>query len=422
MEKSYNNQVVSSNKFIPFFLLEIIITTTVGSMGTAMSNYLISELNYAPWVGGLIISMTAAGFLIFTLAFGHISDKYGQKNVIIIILIVRLLFSIFYLIPITSNLHLFVFGVIFFLDGGVNGLFWPTIQQISVLTENFGGLKLKRKYLSGYNFSWNFGFIFGMLGGAIIVFLFISNYYVLYLNTIALILGVIISIFFVKDISTIFSANQHFIEPTGFEKEYQKDEKNHMGKNLSELPIYSLLLLLLIHSLTDGVITIFLTLKIDLINQGLYWVFIITLIKLFMQMIATIVFSLTKESYLSKGLFISLSMVILTWFFILLSNDLWSLSLFFLISGFGQGIIYSLIMKLISYKAKIRESAKPFSYFQAMMSSGRMIGSLIFGLTTAIFLNLGIILLIIYDIAALIQFTLLNKNSRGKENEKTHIT
>ena len=95
-----NNPIIPLKKFIPIFLLEIIITSTVGSLSTAISNHLISELEYAPWVGAFIVSMVSAGFLIFTLAFGHISDKFCQRKVITIVMFVRLGCSLFYLLPI----------------------------------------------------------------------------------------------------------------------------------------------------------------------------------------------------------------------------------------------------------------------------------------------------------------------------------
>ena len=166
---------ISILKFLPVYILEIVVTSSSGVMSTAVANHLISELFYEPWVGGLIVSLASIGFTVFTLAFGHISDRFGQRLVISAILILRLIFSVYFIIPITSNMHLVVFGIVFFFDGAVMGVFWPTIQQISVLTENYGGKKLKQKYMSGYNFSWNFGYIFGMLIGAFIVYVFGSN-------------------------------------------------------------------------------------------------------------------------------------------------------------------------------------------------------------------------------------------------------
>ena len=103
---------------------------------------------------------------------------------------------------------------------------------------------------------------------------------------------------------------------------------------------------------------------------------------------------------------------------IILSNDLWSLALLLTISGFGQGMIYPLIMNLISYKARDKNSAKPFSYFQAVMSGGRMTGSLIFGLTAIVYLNFGIIFMIVYEVFTYIQFTINWKYNSLKQHKK----
>ncbi len=388
----------------------MVITFTSGIMSTGVSNHLISELKYEPWIGGFIVSMAPAGFMIFTLAFGHISDKYGQRKVIYFIMVLRLIFSIFYLIPITSDVYLITFGIIFFFDGAISGLFWPTVQQISVLTEQYGGLDLKQKFMSGYNFSWNWGFISGMLTGAIIVFLFNSNYATFYFNSIGLIFGVTFALLFVKDVSNLFKFDYNKnLTSNEFAKansnpEYLEYHENQLNLKLFNIPLYSILLILVIHSLTDGVITIFLTIKIDNLNQGLYWVFILTLIKLCSQMIATTIFSLTKERIIIKGLILAVLTVLITWSLFIFSNDLWTISLLFLMTGIGQGAIYAFVMKLIAYKAGIQKSARPFAFFQTIMSSGRMVGALLFGFTATISFNLGIFILIIYDLFSLIQF------------------
>ncbi|MHA1723228.1 MAG: MFS transporter [Promethearchaeota archaeon] len=137
-------------------------TFSGGILSMAATNYLLSELHYAPWIGGIIVSLSSLGFMIFTFFFGHLSDKHGQRKIIRIIMLSKFIFSGIYLIPITSLLSLLIFGLIFFLDGAISGLFWPTIQQISALAEIHGNSRIKQKFMSGYNFSWNLGYILGM--------------------------------------------------------------------------------------------------------------------------------------------------------------------------------------------------------------------------------------------------------------------
>ena len=313
------------------------------------------------------------------------------------------------------NIYLIIFGVIFFFDGAVSGLFWPTVQQISVLTEKYGSLELKQKYMSCYNFSWNFGFIFGMLIGAIVVYLFGSNYVIFYLNLAGLTFGVVIAFSFVKNVSNLFETHSNKDLDSNLDSEIEinieslENQNNSFNFKLQDIPLYSVLIVLLIHALTDGVITIFLTIKIDTINQGLYWVFIISLIKLCTQMIATTVFSITKEKFIIKGIIVSIFICLISWALMIVSNSILTISLLFLLSGIGQGIIYVLVMKLVSYKAKKQKSARPFSFFQTMMSGGRFIGILLFGLSVTISFDIGVIILIIYNIFALIQFLIITQ-------------
>ncbi len=133
------------------------------------------------------------GFFISTITIGHISDKFGQKKVIRMILSVKIAFNSFYLVPITSNFSLILFAIVFFFDGAFVGMFWPSVQQISVLAEKKGGLKLKNKFMSGYHLGWNLGYLLGMIFGTIIVYFTRSNYNCFILGLFGAAIGCIIA-------------------------------------------------------------------------------------------------------------------------------------------------------------------------------------------------------------------------------------
>ncbi len=95
------------------------------------------------------------------------------------------------------------------------------------------------------------------------------------------------------------------------------------------------------------------------------------------------------------------------WILLIMSDNLLTISLLFLMSGIGQGSIYVLVMKLVSYKAEKQRSARPFSYFQSITSTGRFMGTFLFGFTTTISLNLGILSLTFYDLFSLIHFLII---------------
>jgi hypothetical protein len=79
-------------------------------------------------------------------------------------------------------------------------------------------------------------------------------------------------------------------------------------------------------------------------------------------------------------------------------------------AGVFQGSLYAIGMIMMTQKAQISQSARPYSYFQAAMSGGRMIGPWIIGLGSLISLYGGMWFLFIYDliVSVLLIKTILN--------------
>ncbi|MHA1723229.1 MAG: MFS transporter [Promethearchaeota archaeon] len=241
------------------------------------------------------------------------------------------------------------------------------------------------------------------------------------MNFFGVALGTMIAFLFIKDISVLFtssldspspSKNFPFFKNSRIENKDQgrgREDEKEMVLKFHELPLFSLIMILSIHSLTDGIISIFLPLKILYVNQDLYWVSFLNLIKLISQIIATTLFSLARERYILKNLISATLILLFTWGIMLFTHSLWLVFLLFFISGINQGAIYANIIKLIAHKAKEQESAKVFGYFKTTMSGGRMMGALLFGETAMFSLNLGLIFLIFHGIVSFILLLLVPK-------------
>ncbi|MHA1764407.1 MAG: hypothetical protein ACTSYC_11735, partial [Promethearchaeota archaeon] len=102
------------------------------------------------------------------------------------------------------------------------------------------------------------------------------------MNFFGVALGTMIAFLFIKDISVLFtssldspspSKNLPFFKNSRIENKDQgrgREDEKEMVLKFHELPLFSLIMILSIHSLTDGIISIFLPLKILYVNQDLY--------------------------------------------------------------------------------------------------------------------------------------------------------
>ena len=424
------------SNYLPIYLLEIFLTYSMGILGAAVSNHLLLELFYEPWIVSLISAMSAFGFLVFTLTLGHISDKYGQKLIFRILFIFKLFFHLFFLIPIKSNTHLVIFGIVNFLNGGLNGIFWPTVQSISVLAEKKGGVKEKNRFMSGYNFSWNFGFILSMILGSIFVYITNSNYQVMWFMLIGSILGLIISFIFLEDYNSFENDPQKevsYLTGVGdtdvqninelqnvLEKQNEKGiEKGNENINhiFEKILFVSIILILATHSLTDGAHPISVPLKLTRLGISSFWVFLLTLFKGIPRGISTTLFSHLKEEKIKNYMIISITIITFSWIAFIFANKIYILIIIMIVSGTAQGCIYALGMKIMSIKASKMNSSKPFTYFQATMSGGRMLGPLIIGFTSTISVYFGILILIVFDIVSIIQFVVYFNKTEKEIND-----
>lgn len=394
-------------KYFPIYLLEIVITFITGAMSSAISNHLILELSYSPAIAGSITGLFFIGFFFATLLLGHISDTIGLEKVLKIIFSVKIICNVFYLIPIRSDLQLVLFGLVYMFDGCFNGVFWPTVQNYSIFIENARGKDEKTKFTRGYHLSWNLGFILGQIGGTLVVYISSSNYLVFFLGVFGAVIGFLDTWFLIGKIGKPDVQINHI---DGVSEKSPEIERARQGSksNFPKVAFYSVILILLTHSLTDGVIVILLPLKTASIAVDGYWVFLLGLFKLVSQTWATTKFSSVTSKRALIFVILAETLLIVSWQFFLFSEALLVLVSLLMCSGAAQGAIYALNMNLTARKASHKKSARPFAFFQASMSGGRTMGALILGFVASISFNVGIWLLIAYEIFALTVFILKN--------------
>jgi MFS family permease len=377
--------------YIPIFILEMLRVFGVGMMTTASTNHLLLELSISPGISSFITGLYSAGFMLCALVFGSLSDRWGQARVIKIVAFCSFIFGLLCLIPITNTTRLILFAIWRFGDGGCNGIFWPTVQNYGVVASH-ESLAKKQWFLARYNFSWNFGVLLSMILGAFLVYFTRSNYSVFYINLLMAGTGLVVALVFLQ----VTPKNQK-ISPLSFDTS-QSSQAGMCSIPGMFLSIPTLLSILLTHSLTDGIISIMLPLKISAIGWASYWVFLVSLCKSLMQTVASTWISQIPESRIPKALNLMIFILPVIWLLFIITSTFGIILSVLVISGIVQGGIYAIGCILMTHIAELHASSKPYTYFQAAMSGGRMSGPWIAGIGFNFTFYFGIWALISYQL------------------------
>jgi len=128
----------------------------------ALSNYLYLIIGIRASTLGFISAAGALAYIIAPIAGQFITTKYlGVRNALILNSV---------LTPILTGVQILYpeawFLIMIRILAGLNmGLFWPNCLNLLSRWQKVSSIKKSKKNFAFFNFSWNFGFIFGLLVG-----------------------------------------------------------------------------------------------------------------------------------------------------------------------------------------------------------------------------------------------------------------
>ncbi|MHA1898943.1 MAG: MFS transporter, partial [Promethearchaeota archaeon] len=188
-DHSYSGNIkrLERHTLLPINILAFLRAAALTTLGLALPNYFIFDLNQTAFIAGLSSFMYCVPYAFLPFILSKWTDKIGRKNGVILSIIgLNLIFPILlFRVNVIGGL-LVRFG-----EGIATSLFWPVIQAI---ISDLKQLNLKNEDDSGdnenyidkkigkYNFSWNLGGILGFLVGTIVVFTSQNNYVLFFVN------------------------------------------------------------------------------------------------------------------------------------------------------------------------------------------------------------------------------------------------
>ena len=146
----------------PILLLSFIRLFYISIFERALSNYLYLIVGIRASTLGFISAAGALAYIIAPIAGQFITTKYlGIRNALILNSV---------LTPILTGVQILYpeawFLIMIRILAGLNmGLFWPNCLNLLSRWQKVSSIEKSKKNFAFFNFSWNFGFIFGLLVG-----------------------------------------------------------------------------------------------------------------------------------------------------------------------------------------------------------------------------------------------------------------
>ncbi|TFG00207.1 MAG: MFS transporter [Promethearchaeota archaeon] len=328
-------------RFWPVILLSILYPMNINMIGWAIPIYFFRRA-VATELIGLLTAGSTITYTVSPIIFSKISDKIPRKTGIIIAMVGTLLTQLIFYI----TLQPIPFLIARLCEGFIVGIFWTNLQ--ASISDNI--YHQHRKLTALYNFSWNMGLVLGLIVGAILTFFIEDLTIIFYSAPIFLVINVVIAVFgfqepYKNTLAEPSKTSHHDISQEDVLNSSR--QKNGLLLENIEFPYYYPFLLVMLYSLTRGVINFIFPIKSEVLGFDTYTVYIASIFFMLTQSIAIIGASSISLKHLKFfNVVIIIPLFITTLFFGLNTNYLIFIILF-LILGSCTGMLFGISLRLV---------------------------------------------------------------------------
>lgn len=398
----------------PIFWLAFVRLFYVSIFERALSNYLYFDVGISESTLGFISSAGAIAYIFAPILGQLVTTKIGIRSALIFTSIIT---------PLITGLQIMFFEPWFLILcrvslGLVMGLYWPNCMNLLSRWQKISSRERAKRNFRNFNFSWNFGFIIGLLFGYIWAF-FLNDYFSLIISWSLSFILIPISFFINKD-SVIQIPKEELkihLENPVLEEDFKMLTKKDSKLSMRSFPILfswiGIIFLATSKSIFQFTYPVFLKMKsldshstylvqggLQLAQlTGLTW---INLMNVYKRKISVI------TSYIA--------LVAIT-FSIFSVGSIWYIAIIFSASGLFLGLIHGTSMKIMLDYGAIKNTAKYSTINEILIGIGFGVTPIVAGYVAEVNVYLVFVYIIASGILFLITLTYISRNI--KKSKKT---
>ena len=397
----------------PIFWLAFMKLFYVSIFERALSNYLYFVVNISESTLGLISSSGAIAYIFAPILGQFITSKIGIRNALIFTSVIT---------PFLTGLQIIFFEPWFLiicrvLLGLVMGLYWPNCMNLLSRWQKISSREKAKRNFRNFNFSWNFGFISGLLFGYIWALL-LNDYISLIISWSLSFILIPVSFFINKD-SVIQMPKEEIelhLENPVIEEDFKMLSKTNSKITMMSFPILfswiGIIFLATSKSIFHFTYPVFLKAN-SLPSQSTY------LVQGGLQLAQLIGLTWINVMNVYKrriSVITSFIAIIVITFSIFSVGNIWYIAIIFTASGLFFGFIHGTSMKIMLDYGATRNTAKYSTINEIVIGIGFGVTPIVTGFIVEINVYLIFFYIIAAGIAFLIILTYLSRNVRKSKN------
>jgi len=406
-EQFKNDQISQAYRAWPIFWLAFIRLFYVSLFERALSNYLLFDVKINKSTLGIITSAGALAYIFAPILGQFITSKIGIRNALIFTSIITPILTgaqVVYLEP--------WFLIICRISLGLSlGLFWPNCMNKLSKWQKMSNPEKANKNFRNFNFSWNFGFILGLLTGYIWAF-FLSDYLIMIISWFLSFLLILISFAIKKDpkIHKPDGKLEIHLENPVLEEYFIRLSRTNSKAPMIVYPIIfswiGIIFLTLSKSIFLFTYPIFLTIN-SLPSQSTYLVQGGIQVA---QLIGLTWINIMKVQKRKIAVIIGLIGIIVISYSIFIVGYIWYIALTFAIAGLFFGLIHGTSMKIMLDYGTAQNTSKYSTINEILIGFGFGVTPIIAGYVVEINIYTLFVFLTIAGIGLLIVIIFLSRN------------
>jgi len=380
----------------PVFILAFIRLFYVSIFDRALSNYLYFVIDINESTLGFISSVGAIAYIFAPIIGQKITKKIGSRNALIIASTVT---------PILTGIQMIYFEPLFLIICRISiglslGIFWPNCFNLLSKWQSVSSIEKSDRNFRNFNFSWNLGYILGLLIGFFWAFS-LNDYFAMIISWSFTFLLIPVSFFIEKD-SNSNQGTENRLENTTSEVNSNKYDHSNSNTQLMLYPIIFSWISIAVLTISKSIFIFGYPVFLKSFEFPSYLTYLVQCGLQFMQVLGlTLINSVNiykrKTIILISTVAISFISVTIVFF-----GNLLYISIILAISGLFLGFIHGLAMKIMLEYGTVENTTKYSTINEILIGMGFGITPIIAGYVFEVNIYAAFVFIAILSFSALI--------------------